>query len=66
MCHIVTGHKSKNSNGYSLEFKVLFDTFSFKKKYYFFSVPYWGATFRFLMEKRKMPRNSAATTMPMG
>ena len=50
MCHIVTGHKSKNSNGYSLKIKVLFDTFSFKKKYYFFSVPYWGVTFRFLME----------------
>ena len=29
----VTGQKSENSNGFSLELKALFDTFSLEKKY---------------------------------
>ncbi len=33
---------------------------------YFFKTVYRGLTFRFLMEYRKMPRNSAATAVPAG
>ncbi len=32
-CNIVTVRKSQNCNGFKSEIKVLFDTFSFKKKY---------------------------------